>query len=214
MGDTTPEQFRYTVPEELERLDRSGFAPSTNALITGQEGSRARELAIQALVSGEPDEGKILVTTQIQPAEIVDMYRELSSDGNLSNLHVIDATGLQGDHNGSEDTDHVVSTVTTITDIGISITESERLLDADRLRLGFLSVHPVLDVVEPDQAFSFLYLLTTRVEQSGYMGVFTVRTDTIAPKTIHTFEHLFDGVAEMRPSNPDEPTVQLRGFGE
>ena len=214
MGDDASDKGDYAIPDDLERLDKSGYEPGTNVLITDSDGSRGRPLALRALAEGEPEEGRILVTASPSPEEVIAMFREFVPDEYLSNLHVIDASGLRGSATSDSESQPVFSTVTTISDIGISITESERSLDADRLRMAFLSVHPLLDVVEPDKAFSFLYLLTSRIEQSDYIGVYSMATNPVSRATIGTFEPVFDGVAEIRSSNPDEYTVDLRGFSE
>lgn len=199
LGDSIPGD----VPESVPR--------GTNLLVVGPPMVGKQRVTLRVLAEApRHEQASVLVTTSTTAEKIEREYRECAPTDDLSHLRIIDATGI--DAGGAEDAEnsrctHAVSSPADLTGIGIGITESAQAFDDRPIRLGFVSISMLLQYMDSERVFSFLHVLTNRVSQSGYLGVFTFDPDAHETRTLHAIKSLFDAVVAVEETDAGDPSA-------
>lgn len=198
LGDALPEGLPETVPR------------GTNLLVVGPAMVGKQRLTLQMLAQAPRyDQASVLVTTSSLAEKIEREYREYVPTDDLSHLRIVDATGIDAASAADPDSrcTHAVSSPADLTGIGIGITENAQSVGDRRVRLGFLSISMLLQYMESERVFSFLHVLTNRVSQSGYLGVFTFDPSAHDEQTTQTIVSLFDAVVRLEETDGGETSA-------
>lgn len=188
LGDAIPGDAPESVPR------------GTNLLVVGPAMVGKQRVTLQVLAQApQYEQASVLVTTSTLADKIERRYREYAPTADLSHLRIVDATGIDAASSADPDSrcTHAVSSPADLTGIGIGITENAQAAGDRRVRLGFLSISMLLQYMDSERVFSFLHVLTNRVSQSGYLGVFTFDPSAHEQQTIHTIKSLFDAVVRL-----------------
>lgn len=202
IGNSIPGDVPETVPE------------GTNLLVVGPPMVGKQRTTLRLLAqSPRSNTASVLVTSTTSASKIEHQYRECAPGAQLSKLHVVDATGFdatKSDEDASRRM-HAVSSPADLTGIGIGITKSVREIETSYVRLGLVSISTLLQYMEAERLFSFLHVLTNRVSQSGYLGVFTLDPNAHETQTIHAIKSLFDAVVELEETDSGETAATFVG---
>lgn len=180
----------------------------TSVLITGPPMTGKVDLALSVFERGVEQGEPALV---VSPDAGADRIRERFPSADL--LHVVDCSGggVSFDDTASV---KFVGSPGDLTGIGIGLTKCNQAIGpaATRgVRLGVLSLSTVLRYAHVDPVFSFVHLLTGRIDAAGYLGVFTLDSTSHDPQVVQTVRAQFDGVVELREAN--DGTVEGRVLG-
>ncbi|WP_136590741.1 DUF7504 family protein [Salinigranum halophilum] len=203
-------------------LDRAGrdtpldsLPAGTNLLFVGDDRSGATDL-VYRILAGAPAVGEcvILVTTDADAGALVERYQStLSEPDSLDHLFVVDASdsGLARDIGPLSPT-HVeaASSPVDITGIGVGVTNHLRSLDTDRVRLGMVSLSPILERLGAERTFAFCHVLTSRIRSAGHLGLFVVDPSRHAAEHVDILQSLVDGSFRFRTVDGER---QFRGTG-
>lgn len=116
----------------------------------------------------------------------------------------VDATGDAGPTPGGPESRLADATVDHVADPDALVTLGEVLdrhlsgREGETTSLCFHSLTDVLGVVDREQAFKFLEVLTRSVEHAGAIGHYHLDPDVHDPETVATLEVLFDVVVDLR----------------
>lgn len=198
LGDAFPGDVPETVPR------------GTNLLVVGPAMVGKQRATLRTLAQAPRyDQASVVVTTSSLADKIERQYREYAPTDDLSHLSIVDATGV--DAASADDPDsrctHAVSSPADLTGIGIGITESAQASGKRRVRLGFLSISMVLQYMDSERVFSFLHVLTNRVAQSGYLGLFTFDPSAHEERTTQAIKSLFDAVVRLEETDEGETSA-------
>ncbi|PSQ47148.1 hypothetical protein BRD19_10430 [Halobacteriales archaeon SW_7_65_23] len=128
-------------------------------------------------------------------------------------LHVIDCQTdtLNSDTDGSVVTQNV-DTPRNLTDIGIgfkdAFDEFERT-DAERIRVGVLSLSVILTYVDRETVYRFCQTLTRAIQQDNAIGFFLLTATAHDEETINTLRRALDGAVEVRDGDDRLPVNQF-----
>jgi hypothetical protein len=97
-----------------------------------------------------------------------------------------------------------------VTGIGVGVTNHLRSIKSDRVRLGMVSLSPVVDRIGPERTFAFMHVLTSRVRTADLVGLFVVDSSRHEPEHVRVMGSLTDGAFTVR---SHDGRRQLRGTG-
>lgn len=197
LGDAIPGDAPDSVPR------------GTNLLVVGPAMVGKQRVTLRTLAQAPRyDQASVLVTTSSLAGKIERRYREYAPTDDLSHLRIVDATGIDAASSADPDSrcTHAVSSPADLTGIGIGITENAQSAGG-RVRLGFLSISMLLQYMDSERVFSFLHVLTNRVSQSGYLGVFTFDPSAHDRQTTDTIKSLFDAVVRLEETDAGETSA-------
>lgn len=213
---TTPtEGGAYTLGAAVPDAPIDSIAPGTNLLFVGDDTNGATGL-VHRILAQAPTVGEtvILVTTDENPKPLVETYQSVLPDSaSLEHLFVVDASvsGLDRDLGPLSPTRvETASSPTDITGIGVGITNHLRTIQTDRVRLGLLSLSPLLEALGPERTFAFFHVLTSRVRRDGHLGLFTVDPSRHEREHVDILQSLTDGAFNFKLT---DGTPLCRGVG-
>jgi KaiC/GvpD/RAD55 family RecA-like ATPase len=193
----------YAVGDAVVHPSFDAVPDGTNLLLVGDDASGAPD-CVHRLLAQAPHaaERVILVTTEAEAGTVVERYQSVLADpGALDHLFVVDASasGVSRDVGPLSPT-HVeaASSPADITGIGIGITNHLRSMETDRVRLGMVSLSPVLERLGAERTFAFLHVLTGRVRQLGHLGAFVVDPTRHEAEHVDVLRSLTDGTFRFR----------------
>jgi KaiC/GvpD/RAD55 family RecA-like ATPase len=215
-GVTSPhEASAYTFGTAVPDAPLDSIPAGTNLLVVGDEESGAADLVYRVLAQAPAvGEKVILVTTDETTGSLAEAYRSILPDATaLDHLFVVDASmsGLDRD-TGPLSPTHVeaAASPTDITGIGVGVTNHLRTLRTDRVRLGLLSLSPLLDALGAERTFAFFHVLTSRVRQNGHLGLFTIDPSHHEQEHVDILQSLTDGAFRFETT---DATSLFRGVG-
>lgn len=206
----------YPLDDAVPGTSLDSLPAGTNLLVVGEDGSGAADLVYRTL-SPPPryDEAVVLVTTEQSTASLAEAYSSALDDpDDLDHLYVVDATysGLERETGSISPTRiEAASSPADVTGIGIGVTNHLRSIESDRVRLGMLSLSPVVDRLGSEQAFAFSHVMTSRVRTADYLGLFVVDPTRHDPEHVRVLQSLVDGTLTVRTT--DDGRRQVRGTG-
>jgi hypothetical protein len=185
----------------------AGFERGTSVLVSGDE-RVVREGVLAALAAGgPPDDGLVVVATEGTASGTIE---ELAGADSVerSQLGAL-AVGEAGEPSPEVAVDSVASAAD-LTGMSLSTAKLIRELDgedADRIRLGLVSVSTLLAEADLQAVFQFLHVFGSRVNGNDWLGLFTIDPSRHDQQTVSTVRAAFD--AELR----FEDGLELRGAG-
>lgn len=203
-GAVSASAASYEVDGALSCSELTSIDAGTSLLVSGPAMTRKTDLVLSLLETGfERGQHAIVVSPDIGVARIRDRV------GPTDQLRVVDSTGTGGSF---DDTELVkfVSSPGDLTGIGIGLAKCNQAIGAAAeagVRVGVLSLSTLIQYAGLDSVFSFVHVLTGRVDAAGYFGVFALDRGTHDDRVTETLAPQFDGVIEVRESD----TGQLEG---
>ncbi|WP_152043203.1 DUF7504 family protein [Salinigranum salinum] len=194
------------------------ISSGTNLLVVGDEAG-ASDLSYRILARAQRyRECVVLVTTTETTASVVDAYRShLADPDDLDHLHVVDAShsGLERDTGPlSPARVEAAKSPGDVTGIGVGITNHLRSIKSDRVRLGMVSLSPVVERLGPERAFAFFHVLTSRVRNADQLGLFVVDEARHDGEQVRVLQSLVDGTLVFRTTDDDRRLVRGTGVVE
>jgi len=206
-----------------DSYDVSGILPGcvldelpagTNIAVLGPAMSGKRALALQLLAAGyDSGDGILCITTD--SAETI--YRELEGhvEGlDRSRVGIIDTSGSEGQELLNATTESA-SSPSDLTGISISTAKLFKQFESrgiSDIRYGLISISTLLQYLGGQKVFKFLHVYTTRIENTGGLGVYTLDSDSHDQQDINTITGQFDGLIELRDGEGGQE-FRVRGFG-
>ena len=159
---------------------------------------------------------RLVITTDDAAGTVVDRVAAaagVETSAVTDSLHVIDC---QTDQVNPDTDDSIVTqnvdTPRNLTDIGIGFKEAfdefERA-DAERIRVGILSLSVILTYVDRETVYRFCQTLTRALQQDSAIGFFLLTATAHDEETINTLRRALDGAVEVR----DEDGLSARVVG-
>ncbi|WP_255149639.1 DUF7504 family protein [Halorarius halobius] len=191
--------------------DGLSFDPGTSLLMSG-EAPPVRERVLDATAEGLREGETVLLITADRSAErIVDA---LDDRGGVdpARVGIVDVTNDKG---ATEVEGVQVSQLSSPSDLtGISLEFAKHLErfesagQADRVRVGLLSVSTLMMYGELQTVFRFLHVFTSRIRSAELFGLFALHPDMHDDKATNTVRAIFDAEATITGDG-----VDLRGTG-
>lgn len=205
----------YELPEPLADERFSELPAGSNLMLAGPTQTNKRSLALDMLsYSGRKVQPVILVTTDRPVNRLLEEF-EAGIEGDLPPSYVVDCTG-SGSGGDTSRAAHVerVSSARDLTGIGVGIAKCMQVIGddaADGLRLAHVSLSTLLQYTAEDRVFEFAHLVSGRISAAGYLGVWTLNTDTHEETTINTLRGRFEYVAEVREADDGSREIRVVG---
>lgn len=187
-------------------------------LISGPTMIGKQELAVQLLAAGHDEgDGILCVTTSKNAANFLEMFETHLPTLDRERLGIVDCSGSEHQQTIEEISTEQVSSPSDLT--GISIGTSKLLQrfskqDISEIRHGLVSISSLIQYLELDTVFKFLHIYTTRIQDTGGLGVFTVDGESHDPQTTSTITSEFDGVLELQETDTGEREIRSKGFSD
>lgn len=188
----------------------------TCLLISGPSMIGKQELAVRLLAAGHDEgDGILCVTTSKNAASFLDMFETHIPTLDRERVGIVDCSGSEDQRTIEEIATERVSTPGDLTGISISTAKllqrfSKR--DISEIRHGLVSISSLIQYLELDTVFKFLHIYTTRINDTGGLGVFTVDSVSHDPQTMNTIVSEFDGVIELRETDSDDREIRIKGI--
>ena len=211
-----PEDGSYALDDAVPGTSLDSLPAGTNLLVVGGDGSGAADLVYRMLSSAPRyNESVVLVTTEQSTASLVEAYSSTLDDpDDLDHLYVVDAaySGVERETGPLSPTRiEAATSPADVTGIGVGVTNHLRSITSDRVRLGLLSLSPVVDRLGPEQAFAFCHVMTSRVRTADYLGLFVVDPTRHESEHVRVLQSLVDGTFTVRRN--DDGRREVRGTG-
>lgn len=188
----------------------------TNIMISGPAAIGKQRLAIRLLAAGhDADDGILCVTTSNNAASLLAEFEAEIPSLDRDRIGIVDCSG--SDHQQAIEeiaTEHVGSPGD-LTGISISTAKLlERFADRNiaEIRYGLVSVSTLIQYLDLDTTFKFLHIYTSRINDTGGLGIFTVEGASHDPTDLNTITSEFDGVLELRETESGEREIRAKGF--
>ncbi|WP_224448307.1 DUF7504 family protein [Haloprofundus salilacus] len=198
-------------------LESVSVEPETSLLITGPTLTGKRRLMYRLLAAASDVRRKrttILATTRKRADTIEQEYESVGGGTAAAELSIVDCVGRLGgfDHDRTRPNYRYVSSPGDLTGVGIAVTEfMRRQYEAGaEARVGVHSLSTMLMYTELRRLFQFLHVLTGRIANCGFTGVFVVDSDVVDDRDFAILKQPFDAVLELRETD-DGREYRLRG---
>lgn len=212
------EQETYGLPQVLADARIKELPAGTNLLIAGPTRTRKRELAMDMLSAGaEMEQPAILISTDSSADRVLAEFGD-ALEGELPPTYVIDCTdsGVPDDLPSEVHVEQVGS-AGDLTGIGIALAKSMQAIGADAasgLRIAHISLSTLLQYTSPERVFEFTHVISGRISAAGYLGIWTLNTDTHEATTVNTLRGRFEYVAEIRETEEGAREMRVLGGDE
>ncbi|WP_380679005.1 DUF7504 family protein [Salinigranum sp. GCM10025319] len=209
-----PEDGSYALDGAVPSTSLDSLPAGTNLLVVGEDGHGTTDLVYRILAPAPRyQECVVLVTTEQSTASHVEAYSSVLDDpDDIDHLYVVDATysGIERETGSLSPTRiEAASSPADVTGIGIGVTNHLRSIASDRVRLGMLSLSPVVDRLGPEQAFAFCHVMTSRVRTADNLGLFVVDPTRHEVEHVRVLQSLVDGTFTVRRN--DDGRREIRG---
>jgi hypothetical protein len=214
-GVVRANQDTYGLPAVLADARIGELPAGTNLLISGPSRTQKRKLALDLLSSGAGmEQPAILISTDSSANSVIEEF-EAALEGQMPPTYVVDCTGntdtetLPGDVHVEE-----VGSAGDLTGIGVALSECMRVIGDDAaggLRIAHISLSTLLQYTSAERVFEFCHVISGRISAAGYLGVWTLNTDTHDATVVNTLRGRFEYVAEIREN--DDGTLEMRVLG-
>ena len=192
----------YDIDEVLPAGTIAELPAGTNVLITGPPMVGKRELAFRLLAVGHQEgEGVLCVTTSASAASMLDEFERQVPTLDRDRVAIVDCSGGDSQQAIRDIATERVASPGDLT--GISIGTAKLLQrfskqNVSEVRHGLVSISTLIQYLDLQTVFKFLHIYTSRIEDTGGLGVFTMDGDSHDPKTTNTVTSEFDCVIELR----------------
>jgi hypothetical protein len=208
MSQTRQPEYAFT-----ERLPLEPVPAGTSLLVTGPSLGGTREL-VMGLLGCRPGEGLVLITTDVNGPDAIDVFERGGCAYDTSRMAVVDCTADSNEDRGRNI--HSVSAPGDLTGIGIAFSSLyEQLYDGgvERVRTGLYTLAPLLMFVDEVQPlYRFLHTVTGRIRSAGGLGVAAMDPQTEDETTVRTLLQPFDGEIQLREADGHE--MRIRGLDD
>jgi len=179
-------------------FDETTVEPGTNLLVAGPPLVGKRRLAVEALATGtRNDEGVIVVSTRDSAARIREHLRTLAGDTPASMVAVVDAVTEHIGRSGDDDWTKYVASPRDVSAIGVKFSEFIQSFytehERERNRVFVDSLSTLLVYSNLQTVFRFLHVFTSRVENAGGLGLYTLESTAHDDEVRTMLSQLFDG---------------------
>lgn len=197
----------YAIPA----LPIEPIRPGTTVLVAGPSHAGTREVGLQML-SGTPEEGVVLVTTNQAAGRICANCRRLGVPLGRDRAAVVDCAG--------DDTDEAdarvlpVSGPGDLTGIGMRFSDAARQFRADgigRLRFGLSTLSTLVSFGELKSVSRFVHALTGRVARLEGLAVLQIDPTNHDDRTVGTLAQFCDARIDVRDTD-EHPELRARGL--
>lgn len=192
----------YDVGNALPEGSVDELPEGTNVLVTGPAMVGKREVAFRLLAAGhQTGDGVLCVTTRSSAARLLDEFERHVPTLDRDRVAVVDCSGSDSRRAIEEIATERVSSPADLTGISIGTAKLLRRFsrqDVSEIRHGLVSVTTLLQYLDRSTVFKFLHIYTTRIEDTGGIGVFTLDTAAHDERTVNTVTSEFDCVVELR----------------
>lgn len=210
-GATKVSAASYDVEGLLPPGGPSTLSRGTSLLVSGPAMTGKVDLVVSLLDRGiDRGEQAILVSPDAGAERIQPRFEA------TDRLNVVDCSGTGGSFDDTENVKYVGSPGD-LTGIGIGVTKCNQAIGpaaAEGVRMGVLSLSTMLRYADVDQVFSFVHLLTGRIDAAGYLGAFTLDSTTHDDQVVDTVRAQFDGVVEFREAEDGSREARVVGLPE
>lgn len=192
--------------------------PGTSLLVSGPAMTGKTALALDMLADGlEGREGAIAVSTSDTTSTLLEQLDSRAGAVDPEAIGAIDCRSSSGRNEALLDSGSYTYSVpepSDFTGIGIGITNClSRFeeLDVEQSRLALDSLSMMITYADRQTVFKFCHVLASRLENAGYIGIFTIDRDVHDKQTMEVIKQAFDGVLELREVDGGRE-VRLRGL--
>jgi KaiC/GvpD/RAD55 family RecA-like ATPase len=205
MSRRTETATMYDLSAVLDVSDLEAVDPGTSILVSGPAMTGKEAFVLDALADGlDAGEGAIAVTTNGPSADVIEGLEDRVDDLDHASVGVIDCRAES--NREEEETEagayvHHVGSPSDLTGIGIGITKSfERLHESglDRGRVALTSLSTMLTYTDQQTVFKFCHVLSSRLDNAGFLGLFTMDSSAHDEQTLQVVKQAFDGMIEIR----------------
>jgi KaiC/GvpD/RAD55 family RecA-like ATPase len=192
----------------------SAVESGTNLLLTGPPLAGKRRLLMETLAVGaRAGSGTIVVSTRDSERRVRDEFTALLDEDAVADIGVVDAvTQHIGRATDGEMTKYTASP-RDMSAIGIKFSEFIQSLYTDQERehnrVGVDSLTTLLLYANLQTVFQFMHVFTSRVENVGGLGLYTIESTAHDGETMNTLGQLFDGKIVVEKSGT--ATLELPG---
>ena len=198
-------------PDAIPPLD-----PGTSLLVAGPPMVGKREFALDLMTAGYEDgDGLLVIMTSESAAVVLEDLSDQLEQLDPQRIGVIDCL----DNNDRQSFEGIQAYSLSSPDdlTGISTTSAMHLRSfADNgiktVRHGLICVTTLLQYLERDTVFKFLYIYKKRIADTRGLGVFTIDRTRHEERTLTMFESLFDGMLDLRVGDNGEPDLHTQGI--
>ncbi|QLG29929.1 hypothetical protein HUG10_20195 (plasmid) [Halorarum halophilum] len=206
----------YEITDILPAGTLSELEPGTSLLIAAPAMSGKQELALDLLATGlDERDGLLMVTTSETAVECIDELERRVPSFNHDQVGIVDCSGSSQQETIREIATQRVSSPGDLTGISIGTTKLMQQFTSHNIssvRHGLVSVSTLLQFLNLDTVFKFLHIYTTRITDTGGLGIFTVDNVSHDQQTINTIMTEFNGMIELRETETGEREVRIRGI--
>ena len=219
MAETTDPMYDLSTVLDVE--DMEAVDPGTSLLVAGPAMSGKETFVLDALADGlAVGETAIAVTTDGPVADVIAGLEARVADLDYSRVGVVDCradgAAAAGDHDESarDAYIHHVGAPSDLTGIGIGITKGfDRFREHgfERGRVALSSLSTMLTYTDRQTVFKFCHVLSSRLDNSGSVGLFTIDDTAHDDQTMGVIKQAFDGMVEIR-ERDGEHEARVRGL--
>lgn len=206
-------KFRYGFQP---RLPIAEVRPGTNFLVSGSSANGAREIALDLVTSESGNVATLLVSADVEGEVLLEYLDDGRRTVDRSMLGAVDCSGVSpGEDNRFTAHDEPISGPGDLTalEIEFSILYEKLVgLDPDEIRIGLISLSPLLAHSPIKEVSRFLHMLTGRIIATGDLGVFVVDSTREDPETVETMSQFCDGHVEVRETRPERVELRVSGL--
>lgn len=176
--------------------------PGTNLLVTGPPLVGKRRFAMETLAAGTRNgEGTIIVSTRDSAARMRECFATLLSDHDAPLVGLVDAVTEHIGRSGGDEWTKYVASPAEMSAIGVKFSEFIQTLYTDhereRNRVLVDSLSTLLVYSNLQTVFRFLHVFTSRVENAGGLGLYTLESTAHDEEALNTISQLFDGTVSI-----------------
>ncbi|WP_435115824.1 RAD55 family ATPase [Halolamina sp. C58] len=205
----------YDVAGALPEGTVEALPSGTNVLITGPAMVGKREVAFRLLAAGhEAGEGVLCVTTKASAASLLREFERQVPTLDPNRVGIVDCSGSESREAIRQIATERVGSPGDLTGVSIGTAKllkrfSER--DVSDVRHGLVSISTLIQYLDVETVFKFVHIYTSRIEDTGGLGVFTLEETAHDPQTTNTITSEFDCVIELRETE-DGREVRVKGL--
>lgn len=206
-------KFRYGFQP---KLPISEVRPGTNFLVSGSSTNGAREIALDLVTSESENVATLIVSADVEGQALLEYLEDGSRAVDRSMLGVVDCSEGSADEDKRFSAhDETISGPGDLTalEMEFSILYEKLVgLDPDEIRIGLISLSPLLAHAPIKEVSRFLHMLTGRIIATGDLGVFVVDSTKEDPETVETMSQFCDGHVEVRETTQDRVELRVSGL--
>jgi len=175
----------------------TAVGPGTNLLVKGPPLVGKRRFAMETLAAGTRNgDGTIIVSTRDTAVRMRDQFTALLDDHSDPVVGVVDAVTEHIGRSGGGEWTKCVASPEAMSAIGVKFSEFIQALYTDhereRNRVLVDSLSTLLVYSNLQTVFRFLHVFTSRVENAGGLGLYTLASTAHGDESLSTLTHLFD----------------------